>query len=126
MSVESIIYNVLSTTTAITNIVGNKIFPSIPQDPSFPFLIYTRTDTENYPTLDYTTDTFERAEITLSLWIQNMDDAVNLASLIKAALIGYRGGLCQGVFLVRQQSAPQTDLDPLICHIILTFNVYAS
>lgn len=120
---ESKIKSILTSTTPVTNVVANRIYGSLPTDPQFPFLVFTRTDTGSYNTLQEA-HAFQRAEITISIWADDFPTVFDLANKVLSALNGYRDSTCQGIFLVRQVTI-QTDLEPLKAGVNQIWNVYA-
>jgi hypothetical protein len=129
MYAEQIIFNVLSTSAPITEVVGQNIYPSVPIEPTLPLVVYYRSDTEMYPVLDHPPTGFQRAEITLQIWANEADTAINLALQIQSLLAGYANvsQQCQGIFL-RRQSNPvvgTNELNPLAVNVEQLWEVFS-
>lgn len=106
---ETNIYQRLSTFAPLTDLIGEKLYPTTPtENTQLPFVSYTVSSTE--PQLhtmgitDLTNYTLE-----LNIWAINLDDALAVADQCKAALHGYRGGVFQGVFMTTRNLAIEED-----------------
>jgi hypothetical protein len=105
---ERIIYSRLSTDGTITALVGNRIYPVLPnQDALLPLLVYTRLATE--PTLHLQGKTKpDRVEVLVEAWTENFDTLADLLAKVKTNLHGFRGTVAgvqvQGCFLQDQNT----------------------
>jgi hypothetical protein len=91
MDIGKSIYNILSTTTAINNLVGTRIFPNVAaQSEAFPFIIY---DVQNDSPED-TKDGVANLDITnmmVSSYSDSYAEATKLGNYIRDALDRYSG-----------------------------------
>lgn len=127
MSAESIVYNILTNTSAITNVVAvSHMYPYWPTDPPVEgnFLVYVRTDTGQLDNPLTGTNNLQRNEITIHLFMTYLDQARSLADTIKATLHGYHSGTTQGIFIFREVTEQPNQLTPLVPEISQTYNVY--
>ena len=100
--VEQLVYTRLSTTTALTDLVGENIYPTTPTtNTQLPFVVYSRS--ASAPQL-HTTGASNLTQHTIEIAVHAVDlsTVTAILSAVKAALHAYRGGQIQGSFLQTQ------------------------
>ncbi len=87
MGIEAAVYTVLSGSTALSALVGTRIYPNtIPQNKAFPHVSFTIEDNEKYHGLN-TTVSLTRASVSVECYTENSYlDAVNIANVIRNIL----------------------------------------
>lgn len=114
MQAETKVKNVLLATSAVTAIVGQKVYGGLPQDASRPYIVYTRTDTpETYQTMSHGT-TLEKVQLMVTSWADDHETLLDLAVKVKAALKGYRDSDCQGIFFKNESDVIDSQIEPVI------------
>lgn len=95
---DALLYTRLSTDSAITGLVTDRIFPVMPSvDTKLPFIVYTKTSTEDVLSLNGPTG-LTIYTYTLDFWTINIDDNLNLADSITARLRGWTSANVKGAF----------------------------
>ena len=85
------IYGLLSGQSAITNIVGSRIYPvSVPQFADFPFVVYTTTDTEMTMTKDGSSP-LDVITVQIDMYANDFETNTTLAGAIRSTLDFYTG-----------------------------------
>lgn len=107
--IEANIYARLSTFTALTDLIGQKLYPTTPtENTQLPFVVYNISSTE--PQLTTTAPSnLTNYTVDVDIWGINLDDALAIADQTKAALHGYRGGVFQGVFMTGRTLSIEED-----------------
>jgi Protein of unknown function (DUF3168) len=96
--IEAGIFNLLSTTAAITAICGERIFPDVlPKAPTQPSLTYHFVGGTQDPT--FTTRGMQRWRLEIVAEAPTAAGAIGLRNAVIAALNGYQGMLSDGTFL---------------------------
>ena len=86
MEIGKSIYNILSTTTNISNLVGTRIFPNVaPQTTTFPFIIYDVTGVQPNDTKDGAS-TLDTNDVMISCYSETYSQASDLAQKIRVAM----------------------------------------
>lgn len=87
--IEQALYSVLSASSAITTLIGSRIYPVIiPEDTTLPALSYWFVSGTASPTMD-TRGTI-RSRVQLDCWGQTYSDAVTLRAAVIQAIAGHR------------------------------------
>jgi hypothetical protein len=109
MQIEAAIYQRLGTFTPLTDLIGPKLYPTVPtENTQLPFVVYTISSSE--PQLTTTAPSnLTRYALELDIWGINLDDVLAITEQTKAALHGYRGGMFQGIFLTTRNLAIEED-----------------
>lgn len=107
MTPEQYIYQALTSDSTVASYVGNRVYPSIPeQDSLLPYVVYQRQTTSPIHTLTELKAT--TTLIQLDYWTQNEDQIVPLGNAILAALdIPQTSSQC--VFLEDRYSTAEED-----------------
>ena len=86
MEIGKAIYNILSTTTNISDLVGTRIFPNVaPQTTTFPFIIYDVTGVQPNDTKDGAS-TLDTNDVMISCYSETYSQASDLAQKIRVAM----------------------------------------
>jgi hypothetical protein len=86
--IETSLYAVLSGNSAITAIVGTRIFPlTVPEDWNLPALTYQVISSVSHPT--FSTAGEQRIRVQIDCWADTYSDAVSLRAAVISALNGY-------------------------------------
>ena len=100
--VENLIYTRLSSHTALTDLVGERIYPTTPTvNTQLPFVVYSRS--ASAPQL-HTTGASNLTQHTIEIAVHAVDlsTVTAILSAVKGCLHAYRGGQIQGSFLQTQ------------------------
>ncbi len=91
MSVEKDIRTYMGTRTAITDIVGSRIYAQkLPQEATFPSLVYNRVSTQR--TYSHSGDSsLTTPRIQYSCFAETYEDAKDLAEQIVSEMSGFKG-----------------------------------
>lgn len=121
MGIESTIYTRLSGYTALTDIVGEAIYPTTPtENTALPFCVYTVTS--RTPTLHTQGDAgLSNYSVDLDVYAINLDTVLSILSETNNALHCYRSDTVQGSFLQTQA----TQQEEYGFHGQQTFSVWA-
>jgi thioredoxin-like negative regulator of GroEL len=121
--IEDVIFQRLKNYSPLTNLVADRIFPTIPEQDtaSTPFLIYSINDASLTFTLGGMTNPC-RAEVQIDIWSVNFDDCVSVGKVINDCLNGYRGGNILGSMLINHQSQQEEQG----YHIVKIFDVFSN
>lgn len=90
--------------TGVSALLGSRIYAEQgPQNPTFPYLVYSLSDSKRHTTLNNGPKKSATAQYSVTLWATTRAGANNLASLITASateggLDGFRGSLDGTVF----------------------------
>jgi hypothetical protein len=90
--------------TGVSALLGNRIYAEQgPQNPTFPYLVYSLNDSRRHTTLNNGPKRSATAQYSVTLWATTRAGANSLASLITASaaeggLDGFRGSLDGTVF----------------------------
>lgn len=96
--IETGLFSLLSTTSAITTLCGTRIYPFVlPTDPTYPCVLYKWIGAKPDPTMD--TSGFQRWRMEFDCFAQTPASAIALRSAIRQALEGHRGRLTDGTYL---------------------------
>jgi hypothetical protein len=86
--VETNIYSILSTTTAVTAITGTRIYPTeLPTDATLPAIVYTVISSVSMPTFE--TAGMDRVRLEIDCWGADALTAINLRSVVRQNIDGY-------------------------------------
>ena len=86
MEIGKAIYNILSTTTNISNLVGTRIFPNVaPQTTTFPFIIYDVNGVQPNDTKEGVS-TLDTNDVMISCYSETYSQASDLAQTIRVAM----------------------------------------
>tara|TARA_R110000824_G_scaffold393384_1_gene592507 strand:+ start:2618 stop:2908 length:291 start_codon:yes stop_codon:yes gene_type:complete len=86
MEIGKSIYNILSTTTNISNLVGTRIFPNVaPQTTTFPFIIYDVNGVQPNDTKEGVS-TLDTNDVMISCYSETYTEASRLAQYIRVAM----------------------------------------
>jgi hypothetical protein len=87
--VETAIFNVLSSSAAVTTLAGTRIYPAVlPKDPTLPAVVYRFITSTAQPTMD--TAGRSRSRLQLECLGETYADAVTLRKAVVQTLAGYR------------------------------------
>lgn len=114
MNIGQYIYSKLSATTAVTDLVGTRIYPIyLPQNAAYPAIVFTA---QNEPPFDSKTQAsdHDRETVTFHIWDDGAQGADAYAKLdaIDAAIrtaLEYVEGTAGGVTVVSARRGPGTD-----------------
>lgn len=123
MGIENTIYDILSTTTAVTDLVGQNIKPTTPtENMQLPMVVFTVTSTT--PQLHTTGDSgVTNYNFDLDIYAINLDAVQGIMAATKAALhCRPRSSSVQGCFLQQQQ----TQQEDAFFHGNQTFSMWAA
>lgn len=109
MSTESEIYSRLSTFTPLTNLVDDRIYPTVPtENTQLPFLVYQITG--SVPQLHTQgASSVTNYALDVNTFAPNLDTVLGVLNQTKAALHCYRTDTIQGSFLTTQTTAQEED-----------------
>lgn len=94
------ILNLLVNTTAISNIVGARVYINkAPQKAALPYLILTQLGSEEYLSIDSTTSNLRGLVVDVDCKARTFPDVQTLAEAVKARLTDYSGAA--GTYTVR-------------------------
>ena len=105
MAIETTVYDLLTSSNDLTDLVGTAIYPTVPT-----------TDTDHRPILIYTVVNAEpqthtqgvsgltNYTVQIDCWSFNLDTTTAILAAVKATIHGYRGGAVQGAFLTTQST----------------------
>jgi hypothetical protein len=86
MSAETTLYGILTGYSALTALVGNRIYPDvIAQGEALPALIYRKMGSDPYATLDGVVG-ITSYRFAVAAWAMKKDDAENVCDKVVAAL----------------------------------------
>ena len=86
MEIGKAIYNILSTNSDVSTLVGTRIFPNVaPQTTTFPFIIYDVTGVQPNDTKDGAS-TLDTNDVMISCYSETYSEASNLAKKIRIAM----------------------------------------
>jgi hypothetical protein len=96
--IEQGLWQLLSTTGAITTLCGTRIYPAVlPTDPTYPCVLYKMIAAKPSPTM--ATSGFQRWRIEFDCFANTYLSAASLRSALRSTLEGYRGTLSDGTYL---------------------------
>lgn len=105
MSVDSIIFGILSGNSAVTGIVGTKIYPSqAPQTTQFPFVVFETISTMPNNTKSGVSE-MDRYRIQVTTLAKENNQANDIADKIRTALDYYKSVNVQLISFQSQNSA---------------------
>lgn len=106
--IEQGLFSLLSSTSSITALVGNRISPVLlPTGSAYPALTYQIVGSSSEPT--FSTSGFQRLRVEINCWSDRYLDAVTLRDTVTAALDGFQGVLSDGTYLQNVQSLQTID-----------------
>lgn len=109
MQIETSIYQRLSTYTALTDLVGTKIFPNVPTDNSqIPAVTYRIVSAEPQLTTAGSAD-LTKYMLQIDVWAFNLDTTMSAMAAVKNALHLYQGGNIHRAFLNSQNTEQAED-----------------
>jgi hypothetical protein len=124
MSLDAAIHSRLTSTSAITDIVADRIWPVRPdQDPDLAFLVYGCEVSDRPLNLDGPSD-LRIYDVAVGCFSQDYDDLRPLEEVVIAALDGYRTTGVQGVFFKGRPDLAEQE--PQVYHSVLNFKAYYS
>jgi len=110
MEIGKSIYNILSTTTNISNLVGTRIFPNVaPQTTTFPFIIYDVTGVQPNDTKDGAS-TLDTNDVMISCYSETYSQASDLAQKIRIAMDRINEGTYGGEQIQSSQFQSYNDI----------------
>lgn len=96
--IEGALYNVLSTSSAITAIAATRIYPAVlPKNPTLPALTYRFIAGPVKPTMD--TGGIQKSRVQIDCYAETFADAVNLRNAVVQTLHRYRDTNFQSLIL---------------------------
>lgn len=105
MSVDSIIFGILSGNSAVTGVVGAKIYPSqAPQLTAFPFVVFETISTMPNNTKSGASE-MDKYRIQVTALSKDNKQANDIADKVRAALDYYKSGDVQLISFQAQNSA---------------------
>ena len=109
MQIEQSIYQRLSSFTALTDLVGTKIFPNVPTDNSqIPAVTYRIVSAEPQLTTAGSAD-LTKYLLQIDVWAFNLDTTMSAMGAVKNALHMYQGGNIHRAFLNSQNTEQAED-----------------
>jgi len=125
MSVKGAIYSRLSNFTALTNLVGLRIYPGIaPQNTTLPYVTFQQISNESISAMSADTG-LERPRFQLDSWSDDQLEVENVAVQVRAALQRYEGTLdsttIQVIFL--QNDVDLYDHETELHHVATDFEI---
>ena len=91
MSVEAAVYDILSNTVGVTNIVGDRIYPiGMPPGKAVPAIIYQQISSVNITTCDGEGDVRDD-RIQITCWDDDPDGARTLSEAVRKAMASASG-----------------------------------
>lgn len=117
MSAEAALYGRLTNVSAVTALVGGRIYPiEAPQNPTLPMIVYHRIDTNYLENLNAATNN-EMARMQLDCYETTKSAAVTLAAAVKTGLrraSGTFGGVTvEDIWIENMQS----DIEPTLNNV---------
>lgn len=110
MEIGKSIYNILSTTTNISDLVGTRIFPNVaPQTTTFPFIIYDVTGVQPNDTKDGAS-TLDTNDVMISCYSETYSQASDLAQKIRIAMDRINEGTYGGEQIQSSQFQSYNDI----------------
>ena len=110
MEIGKSIYNILSTTTNITDLVSTRIFPNVaPQTTTFPFIIYDVTGVSPNDTKDGAS-TLDTNDVMISCYSETYSQASDLAQKIRVAMDRINEGTYGGEQIQSSQFQSYNDI----------------
>ena len=110
MEIGKAIYNILSTTTNISDLVGTRIFPNVaPQTTTFPFIIYDVTGVQPNDTKDGAS-TLDTNDVMISCYSETYSQASDLAQKIRVAMDRINEGTYGGEQIQSSQFQSYNDI----------------
>jgi len=80
--------------TDVTDIVGQRIYPRIPdQNPTFPLLSYFRVSGERHGSLDRGSSGLVSCSYQFDCWARDYIETIELANAVIKVLIGFKGNM---------------------------------
>jgi hypothetical protein len=105
MTVDTIIFGILSGNSAVTGVVGTKIYPSqAPQSTSFPFVVFETISTMPNNTKSGASE-MDKYRIQVTTLSKDNNQANDIADKVRAALDYYKSGDVQLISFQSQNSA---------------------
>jgi hypothetical protein len=105
MTVDTIIFGILSGNSAVTGIVGSRIYPSqAPQTTSFPFVVFETISTMPNNTKSGASE-MDKYRIQVTTLSKDNNQANDIANKVRAALDYYKSGNVQLISFQAQNSA---------------------
>jgi hypothetical protein len=105
MTVDTIIFGILSGNSAVTGVVGTKIYPSqAPQLTSFPFVVFETISTMPNNTKSGASE-MDKYRIQVTTLSKDNNQANDIADKVRAALDYYKSGDVQLISFQAQNSA---------------------
>ena len=110
MEIGKAIYNILSTTTNISDLVGTRIFPNVaPQTTTFPFIIYDVNGVQPNDTKDGAS-TLDTNDVMISCYSETYSQASDLAQKIRVAMDRINEGTYGGEQIQSSQFQSYNDI----------------
>jgi hypothetical protein len=105
MTVDSIIFRILNGNSAVTGVVGSKIFPSqAPQTTQFPFIVFETISTMPNNTKSGVSE-MDKYRIQVTTLAKENNQANDIADKVRSALDYYKSGDVQLISFQAQNSA---------------------
>jgi len=110
MEIGKAIYNILSTNSDVSTLVGTRIFPNVaPQTTTFPFIIYDVTGVQPNDTKDGAS-TLDTNDVMISCYSETYSQASNLAQKIRVAMDRINEGTYGGEQIQSSQFQSYNDI----------------
>ena len=110
MEIGKAIYNILSTTTNISDLVCTRIFPNVaPQTTTFPFIIYDVNGVQPNDTKDGAS-TLDTNDVMISCYSETYSQASDLAQKIRIAMDRINEGTYGGEQIQSSQFQSYNDI----------------
>jgi len=110
MEIGKAIYNILSTNSNVSTLVGTRIFPNVaPQETRFPFIIYDVTGVQPNDTKDGPS-TLDTNDVMISCYSETYTQASDLAQKIRVAMDRINEGTYGGEQIQSSQFQSYNDI----------------
>ena len=110
MEIGKAIYNILSTNSDVSTLVGTRIFPNVaPQTTTFPFIIYDVTGVQPNDTKDGAS-TLDTNDVMISCYSETYSQASDLAQKIRVAMDRINEGTYGGEQIQSSQFQSYNDI----------------
>ena len=100
MTLEEAIHDKLTTTPAVSALVGTRIYPEeAPQDADLPFVVYQEAARQTVMTMSGPVD-LDSWRMSLELYADRRSSLRSLSAAIRTAMNGYKGDIGSGTIRV--------------------------
>jgi hypothetical protein len=116
MILEQAVFELLSTSPAVTALVGTRIYPHLaPEGAARPYIVQARTEGDNLATLSGR-GVVDRVQLAIGCVAGDAVAAQNLSLAVRDALDGYNGG--QTIVSARRAGQRSEYLDDVELHVV--------